>query len=73
MGGRVTVARRGRTVAQLAERWRMSPDKAREFLVAFERRGYARKSGRWWYATEKATRIIGFRPDDDAVPDDEAA
>jgi DNA-binding IclR family transcriptional regulator len=52
--------RRGRTVAELALRWQMSPEKATEFLEAFRRTGYARRRGDYWYATAKATRIVGF-------------
>jgi DNA-binding IclR family transcriptional regulator len=59
-----TTTHRGRTVAELAQRWRMSEETALEFLEAFRRRGYARRRGGLWFATEKATRIIGFGPVD---------
>jgi hypothetical protein len=58
-----TTKRHGRTVLQLAVRWNMTPALTREFLVAFERRGYAVKCGQLWFATEKATRIVGFEPE----------
>jgi DNA-binding IclR family transcriptional regulator len=63
----VTVARKprqhGRTVPELAQRWRMSEETTREFLEAFARTGYARRRGEFWFATPKATRIVGFGPE----------
>jgi DNA-binding IclR family transcriptional regulator len=62
--GRLVTRRRGRTIAELAARWSMSEEKAHEFLAAFERRGYTRRRGAYWYATPKAMRITGFAPED---------
>lgn len=63
----MTVARapgsRGHSVLQLAVRWNMTPALTREFLAAFEARGYAVKVGQLWHPTAKATRIVGFSPE----------
>jgi hypothetical protein len=55
-----TPKRHGRTISELARRWRVSDEKALEFLEAFARTGYACRRGELWFATAKATRIVGF-------------
>ncbi len=56
--------RPGRTVAEFARRWRMSEEKALEFLLAFERTGLAHElQPGYWGPTERALReyrIVGF-------------
>jgi hypothetical protein len=63
----VTVARtprrHGRTVPDLAKRWRKSEQLTLEWLEAFERTGFARRRGEFWFATERARRIQGFGPE----------
>lgn len=63
--GPVAVDRRvrGLTAAEAGRRWNMDTEQAREWLRAFERRGYACREGRRWYPTRKAFRIQGFGPE----------
>jgi hypothetical protein len=45
------------TVAELADRWRMSESQALEFLVWFQATGYAEKRGNFWRASARAQRL----------------
>jgi hypothetical protein len=55
--------RRWHTAAELAARWRMSPEQAEEWLEAFERTGFACRQGNYWLATERARKVMGLGPD----------
>ena len=56
--------RRGKTAAELATRWAMSEEKAVEFLELFVQRGYATRRGELYYATQRASRVRGFGPEE---------
>lgn len=51
------MTRRGRTAAELAQRWGVRESQAREWLEDFERRGYARRRGAYWFATARALQL----------------
>lgn len=45
------------TTSELATRWRMSEDRALEFLVWFQATGYAERRGNFWRASTRACRL----------------
>jgi hypothetical protein len=64
----VTVApvipkRRLLTAGELAQRWRVSEERALMFLTDFEARGYAERRGGYWRATRKALALQPFDGD----------
>jgi DNA-binding IclR family transcriptional regulator len=45
------------TTSELADRWRMSDDRAQEILSGLRERGYVEKRGHYWRASARACRL----------------
>jgi hypothetical protein len=54
------IVRRGRSAAELADRWQVSPTVALEFLWGFRDAGLAVETRGVWYATRRALERYGW-------------